>query len=82
MMVHQLELHTNNIVGHVILNVTIQDSGKCCSLFGLMYTDVRLGTNCMDHGNTRRLCLKGKGNDDNSGLNVYEMTTTNFINYL
>ena len=105
--VHQLELYTDNIVGHVILNVTIQDSGKCGSLFGLMYTDVGLGTNCTDRGNTRRSCKvlnengpvcqvrchcpmpkcyinvlerKSKGNEDNSRVNVYEMTIANFIN--
>ena len=106
--VHQLELFTDNIVGHFILNVTIQASSKCGSLFGLMYTDVGLGTNCTDRGNTRRACKvlnengpvcqlrcdcrmpkcyinvlerKSKGNDDNSKVNVYEMTTANFINY-
>ena len=62
--VHQLEVYTDNIVGHIILDVTINDSGKCESLFGLMYTDVGLGTNCTDRGNTRRACkvLNGEEN--------------------
>ena len=105
--VHQLELYTDNVVGHIILDVTIDATGQCGSLFGLMYTDVGLGTNCTDRGNTRRACKvlnengpvcqvrcdcamprcyinvlerKSQGDGDNNGVNVYEMTTANFIN--
>ena len=58
--VHQLELYTDNTVGHIILDVTIKNSGKCESLFGLMYTDVGLGTNCTVRcPNVTLMCLKG-----------------------
>ena len=55
----KIHISSDGIIGHVKLNVTTAPrtgSNGCNTLFGLMYTDAGLDTDCLDPGNTRRAC--------------------------